>query len=292
MQNRRHTPRPSLSSVGLVAALVGGGGVGCDALTDPDYRGEPILTLQGAVESALQADDEVVTDGVKVAIVWATGDARADNPIPVAETTAVRGSFPANFTLDVFHPPAANELVTLPDGTSVGLGFIVALPADAATGDAVNLEEMIGVTNRHALVYIPDEAARDVVVVDSPVLAGVDIGFNLLDIEADTPAAERCRANAVEAIDACYQACEEACAGDDEDDARCEACLETCQDDDLDADLRACDALREAIVPDDTSLELVLDPDSVEDSTVWGLFGLGGAGGDDNTDEPRSSDDI
>ena len=296
----RPRPHPSFLVAGIAAvSLLGVGAVGCDALTDPDYPGEPILTLQGEVESALRASDDVETDGLKVAIVWASGSVDNDRPIPVAETTTVRGEFPANFTLSVFHPPAEEELVQLDDGVTLGLGFIVALPADAATGEAVNLEEMIGVTDQHAIVYIPDAAARDAAVSDSPVLFGVEIGFNLINIEGDTPASEACRADAVDAIDNCHANCDETCDPDGDEDPGCEQCREPCEAPELVDDLRACDALRDIVVPATTRLELVLDPSSVENSTVWSLFGLSSASSDcpDNDctvddDDLQPGDDI
>jgi hypothetical protein len=49
-------------------ALVSSGlaGSGCDAQVDPTYRGEPLLTISGRVESALSAGD------VEVGVLWLT----------------------------------------------------------------------------------------------------------------------------------------------------------------------------------------------------------------------------
>lgn len=68
--NQRKTHRRSKARSAAVAALgligLGLGGGGCDSQADPSYRGEPLMSIAGTVEAALNVGE------VEVGILWLT----------------------------------------------------------------------------------------------------------------------------------------------------------------------------------------------------------------------------
>lgn len=276
--------KTSTSSLLLASCIAVSGGLGCDALTGPGYPGEPVLTLRGEVSSALGADQGNVDDGVTVAIIWVAGDV-AEGIFPVAETTEVEGNFPANFSLDVYHPPEEASLVTLDNGARIGIGFIVALPADGATGDQVDIASMLGVTNQHAIIYIPTDSDLAPAIDAEGKLHNAQVGFNLFDVAATTPGFEACVTDAVTAIDSCHADCTANCDPDSAADPGCDLCREPCNA--LSAGLDTCDQLVDSVVPTSTGLELSLDADAVAISAVFSIFAAQ-ASAADSSDEPAA----
>lgn len=259
------TSIPSFCRPALLASLLPLGA--CDPLTGPDYPGEPMLTLSGEVSSALEAGE--APDGIRVAIVWVAGEA-SGGKFPVADSAEVSGEFPASFTLNVYHPPEEPSLLTLDAGGRVGIGFIVALPEDAALGDAIELEQMLGVSNRHVVIYAPTAddavAAREI----SATLQTLEAGFNLVDAATTTPEYETCRTDAVAAIDSCFADCDANCDPDSAEDPGCDICTGNCET--YSDQFHACDSLIDLVVPSSTNIDLELNPDAVSESAVWSVF--------------------
>jgi hypothetical protein len=74
--------------VGLLAALAGA----CDAQVDPEYTGEPLLTLKGRVEALQQSPGEA-----DIGVLWFESDARRGCSGPVRnEFTFTTGTFSAD----------------------------------------------------------------------------------------------------------------------------------------------------------------------------------------------------
>ena len=154
------SPARAWAWVALASALSG-----CSAQVDSDYQGEPLATIRGTValkSGALDGDRPV-----NAAILWVYQDsANQYQPKYVGDRISVRGSFPANFTLDVYTPPpAAAQLTTdetlegfgisIPAATPLGVwtGFLVAIDSQASDAD-VTLSSIVGVDVDHAIVYV------------------------------------------------------------------------------------------------------------------------------------------
>jgi hypothetical protein len=78
----------------LVTALVA-----CDAQTDPGYQGEPLVTLQGRVES------NGALPPLEAAMVWQLGPPPGVDDQELATRAPVTSGFPATFTLRLYTPP-------------------------------------------------------------------------------------------------------------------------------------------------------------------------------------------
>lgn len=156
---------PMFACAALASALLG-----CSAQVDGEYQGEPLATIRGTVTStrgALEADQPVVA-----AVLWYV-QTPADQIEPkfVGDRVSVRGSFPANFTLDIFNPPPKVAEMTmnydfeqmgisLPIGTPLGIwtGFVVALDPRAKDDD-IKAEDILGIDISHTLIYLEDSGA-------------------------------------------------------------------------------------------------------------------------------------
>jgi hypothetical protein len=92
----------------------------CDAQVGDEYRGEPLLSMQGTVVLSEPNDPRNVVPAIAFAAEFQT----------VLIEPEVRGQFPAQFRLDITEPPPAEALFELPDsdGGKLALGRIVVLP--------------------------------------------------------------------------------------------------------------------------------------------------------------------
>jgi hypothetical protein len=242
--------------------------------------GGPTFTVQGKVESALTAEEtsEIADAGMKAAVVWIAG-AESSGIFPVADVADVNGALPSDFTLTIREPEEASfiELETdqrtgqLESIGQVAIGFIVALPADAAVGDKVDLTGLIGVSQQHMVIYAPNEAsAAAVPEFMNASFRDVREGFNIIDVAVTSAAYELCQDDTVNAIDACHNSCDETCDPDSAEDPGCDLCRVPCNTT-LSDDFHACDELINRVVGADTLLSLTLDPSSVASSPVWTL---------------------
>jgi hypothetical protein len=115
----------------------------CSAQVEPDYRGEPLATIRGALVTGEQA----APSEVDAALVWVSG-AADDEGWPIARVH-VRGEFPAQFSIEVFDAPPVltipvqqgDELVQMPDPTAIGVLAAIA----PNSGDRVSYDEILGV---------------------------------------------------------------------------------------------------------------------------------------------------
>ena len=82
-------------AIGVVVAAL----VACDAQTDPGYQGEPLVTLQGRVESS------GVLPPLEAAMLWQRGPPPGTNDQELATRAPVTSGFPATFTLRLYSPP-------------------------------------------------------------------------------------------------------------------------------------------------------------------------------------------
>lgn len=120
----------------------------CASQVDSSHQGTALATIGGSVRNTrtlpTAADSAVV-------VVWQNSSGSPD--LSAAESVEVAGTFPAQFTLSIYEPPAV-ELLNDWNGVQVGVALIVAGAAgtdfsnDAAAG-------IYGIEENHLLVYLP-----------------------------------------------------------------------------------------------------------------------------------------
>lgn len=129
--------------------VVFGGLAGCGGLADGAYRGEPLLTLRGTVvTSSLDAAEADATVGV--AVLWTLGPTEGDQ----ARAVVVRTAFPAQYTLELYHPPAISGTIDVMGDFPGLVGVPIIFRDDDADGswDAGD-EAVLGGSYSTAVVY-------------------------------------------------------------------------------------------------------------------------------------------
>ena len=137
------------------------GPLACSAQAEPDYRGEPLAVLRGAVITGEQS----APSDIEAALVWITGPPDEEGS-PIARVR-VRGQFPAQFTIEVFDPPPppASWIPRRspaqnwpddwePDPTSVGILAAIA----PNSGDRISYDEILGVWLGGGVQYFARDA--------------------------------------------------------------------------------------------------------------------------------------
>lgn len=119
----------------------------CDSQVDGDHQGTPLAQIGGSVRNTRT----LPTGDAEVAVLWHNSSGSPD--IVAADSVEVEGSFPANFTLSIFEPPA-DALLNDFNGVKVGVAYIFAgeLGADYNEDGA----GILGAEDDHLLVYVPD----------------------------------------------------------------------------------------------------------------------------------------
>lgn len=129
--------KPVTGKPWMSVVLVGLWG-GCDAQAGAPYQGEPLLTMTGSVELALEVENE---EALIPALAF-----RGDDDVVYLVDAHVDGEFPAEFTLNVYQPPPAASVYALdPEtgpGPRVALGYIAAITPD--TPERFHLSENEG----------------------------------------------------------------------------------------------------------------------------------------------------
>jgi hypothetical protein len=117
--------KPASNKLRMSVALVGIW-AGCDAQTGEPYRGEPLLTMTGSVELALEVENQD-------ALIPTLAFRGSNDDMHLAEAE-VEGEFPAEFTLNVYEPPPAAAVQSLqdsmPPGPRFAIGYISAVTPD------------------------------------------------------------------------------------------------------------------------------------------------------------------
>jgi hypothetical protein len=93
---------------------------GCDPVASKSYQGEVLATLQGLVTPGAEAP----SIPLEVALVWGQPDGKSLKLI--AEKVPIIGQFPAEFTVQLHHPPP-KEAGTEIGGARISTAFIAAL---------------------------------------------------------------------------------------------------------------------------------------------------------------------
>lgn len=151
----------------------------CGEVVTPEYRGEPLATVQGVVENR---DGLELPSEVSAYVVWlnaiGSGDARE-----LSASATVEATLPANFSLSLFHEPPAVAFGAAPESreATVAVGSVVVATTQQLTALAEGrpVRGVYGATADTQLVYVPsagDAADLDEVYDGDPVVPG----FNLV----------------------------------------------------------------------------------------------------------------
>lgn len=121
LSSRLFTLRPWLALAPCACALLG-----CDRQAPADYSGEPLLSMRGRVELALEHPAEA---SLVPALAFRNHESSELRIVDVE----VSGEFPAEFALDVYLPPPPSAFVAISehvDEPEVALGYIAAVTPD------------------------------------------------------------------------------------------------------------------------------------------------------------------
>lgn len=132
-----------LGSLAILASLAA-----CDSQVDADHQGTPLAKIGGSVRNTRT----LPTGDAEVVVLWQNTSGSPD--IVAADSVEVDGSFPANFTLSIFEPPA-DTLLNDFNGVKVGVAYIVA--GELGTSyDSDDGAGVLGAEENHLLVYLPE----------------------------------------------------------------------------------------------------------------------------------------
>lgn len=120
----------------------------CDSQVDGSHQGTALASIGGSVRNTRTLP---VSSGSEVVVVWQNSSGSPD--LSGADSVEVEGTFPAQFTLSIYEPPAP-ELMNDWYGVKVGVAFIIAGEPghDFSTDSEVGI---LGIEDDHLLVYVP-----------------------------------------------------------------------------------------------------------------------------------------
>ncbi len=123
----------------------------CASQVDSDHQGEALAEISGSVRNTRSLP---IADGSEVVVVWQNSSGSPD--LTGADSVEVQGSFPAQFTLSIFEPPA-DALLNDFNGVKVGVAYIIAgVPGTNWSNDDEIESGLLGMDVDHLLVYVPD----------------------------------------------------------------------------------------------------------------------------------------
>lgn len=121
----------------------------CASQADSSYQGEALARIGGSVHNTRT---QPIVAGAEVVVVWQNSSGSPD--LTGTESVEVEGSFPAQFTLSIFEPPA-DALLNNWNGVKVGVAYIVAGTPGADYSDEDSDAAVLGAEADHLLVYVP-----------------------------------------------------------------------------------------------------------------------------------------
>jgi len=165
----------------------------CDSQVDGDHQGDALATIAGSVRNTRSAP---ITDA-EVVVVWHKSSGSPD--LTGADAVDVAGSFPAQFSLSIYTPPAA-ALLNDWNGVKVGVAYIVAgVPGTDYSSDDAAAAGLLGMEVDHLLVYLPEAVPAGSEA--SLILRGTPAaGFHLYGVRKLTDAEQDARAACVEGL--------------------------------------------------------------------------------------------
>lgn len=162
-------------AAGLAAALWSCG----QPLVTGDYRGEPLLELQGRIVTEAGASTDASGE-LRVAIFWLRSVESAQEEGLSGQATeqpvVLQSHFPARYAITLYAPPAGVELQTVPGGSGE-IAFALLLLYVDQDGDgafARGVDRLAGGTERYLVAWTPDGARGEL-------LGGrLDSGYHLM----------------------------------------------------------------------------------------------------------------
>lgn len=185
--------------------------LGCSSSqVDPDYAGEPLAVLRGALSAGPDAAASMPAAGMTVGLVWLVGSRDGSKSPLVAETAQVDGEFPFGFRLTIFSPPGpdAQSESCAPGSCAevthspVYQGLVAALDEQTDLGDVSPLD-LLGASLDYGVFYFErdaapgeplDEVARAAAHYNVPPVRGYHL-YAVQKNEALFAAQRRCAAN-------------------------------------------------------------------------------------------------
>lgn len=124
----------------------------CGAQVDPEYKGEAIATVKGALNSQLSSPP--ANGEAEVSLVWQVTAGSPD--YVVSEKVPVSLSMPATFAMSLFaapQPRALNDYArngAMPEESRIGVAFVVVNPP----GEEPTEDNILGMAEDHLVVYV------------------------------------------------------------------------------------------------------------------------------------------
>jgi|1185.fasta_scaffold00565_4 hypothetical protein len=136
------------------------GVLACQPQAEPDYPGEPLLTLRGQVKNAGPLPQ------LEAAMLWQRGDPPSMDQQDLATRAPVEATFPATFTVHLYHPPPEAARRTLAPGEpTYARANAAAIPAGIAASQVAAGPAPVagppsnyGVDANHWIIHLSSEA--------------------------------------------------------------------------------------------------------------------------------------
>ncbi len=148
--HRLSGPRPAwLCAILAIGALV----VGCDPQATNDYRGEPLVTLQGQVVSS------GALPPLEAAMLWQRGEPPSTDDLELATVAPVQSGFPASFIISLYQPaPQAARRSLMPGEVVFARATAGAIPFGIATTQVGSLpasgNPSYGIDANHWVIFL------------------------------------------------------------------------------------------------------------------------------------------
>lgn len=187
----------------------------CDSQVDGNYNGPPLARLEGTVRNMRTLGCE----GAEVAILWA--DRSGGSNLLAGDPVEVESEFPGTFRFSLYAPPDDMMIRSYPDGSRIGIAYIVSGAALHVETSLTSLDNIFGMDLDHLLAYLPAD-----VVADSHVftlLRGASrAGFHLYEVhhltEGESLSRRACEVDPLHAdwtFQALYEECDGSSSSDD-----------------------------------------------------------------------------
>ena len=184
------TPRICALLLAVLAPLAA-----CASQVDSSYQGDALAKISGSVRNTRTLP---LDKGAEVVVVWMNSSGTPD--LTGVDSVEVQGSFPAQFALSIYEPPAT-PLLNDWYGVKVGVALVIAGVPGTDWSDRTQAKAgTLGAEVDHMLIYVPDGvpagSAASIVLRGTP-----GPGFHLYGIHKLTDAERMARRDCVDGLD-------------------------------------------------------------------------------------------
>lgn len=180
-----------MTKIAYLVACLGIASSACSSQVDPDYRGEPLAVITGAVSS-----DEVQLDGLVPVLGWYdfarqeddSAEDKSDAQPALLQEVETEGVFPNRFTMRLYDLPPEGALFPARDGEpAMALGMIFAAKRDADWSERFGArpEWLAGAAVNYMVLYLDGSTLPD-----GPAARffgmQLDRGFHLIEVRERT----------------------------------------------------------------------------------------------------------